>query len=37
LPGSEDQRTPASISYVPPVAGYILASEVIKHIAGLEK
>lgn len=31
-----DSRTPASISYVPPVAGYILAGEVIKHIAGLE-
>lgn len=28
-------RTPASISFVPPVAGFILASEVIKDLAGL--
>lgn len=29
---TDDARTPASISFVPPVAGMILAGEVIKHI-----
>lgn len=29
------KATPASISYVPPVAGMLLAGEVIKHIIGL--
>ncbi len=29
-PLCEDKRTPASISFVPPVAGFILAGEVIK-------
>ncbi len=32
-PLCEDKRTPSSISFVPPVAGYILAGEVIKEIA----
>ncbi|MEE1279484.1 MAG: tRNA threonylcarbamoyladenosine dehydratase [Oscillospiraceae bacterium] len=31
---SDDKRTPASISFVPPVAGMILAGEVIKDIIG---
>ena len=30
-----DRRTPASISFVPPVAGMILAGEVIRDLAGL--
>ena len=30
--GTDDKRTPASISFVPPVAGMILAGEVIKDI-----
>ena len=30
--GCDDKRTPASISFVPPVAGMILAGEVIKDI-----
>ncbi len=29
------KRIPGSVSFVPPVAGYILAGEVIRHIAGL--
>lgn len=33
-PMSEDKRTPASISFVPNVAGLILAGEVIKDIIG---
>lgn len=32
-PLCEDKRTPASISFVPPVAGYIIAGEVIKEIS----
>ena len=31
-PLCEDKRTPASISFVPPVAGFILAGEVIKRL-----
>ncbi len=31
---SDDKRTPASISFVPPVAGMIMAGEVIKDIIG---
>ena len=27
-------RTPASVSFVPPVAGYIIAGEVVKDICG---
>ncbi len=30
------QRVPASISYVPPVAGFIIAGEVIKTLAGIK-
>ena len=30
------KRVPASISYVPPVAGFIIAGEVIKNIAGIK-
>lgn len=30
------KATPSSISFVPPVAGMLLAGEAIKHIAGLE-
>ena len=33
-PTCEDKRTPASISFVPNVAGLILAGEVIKYIIG---
>ncbi len=33
--GTEDRRTPASVSYVPSVAGLILAGEVIKGITGV--
>ena len=33
--GVEDRRTPASVSYVPGVAGLILAGEVIKDITGV--
>lgn len=33
-PLCEDKRTPASISFVPPVAGFILAGEVIKSLGG---
>ncbi len=33
---SDDHRTPASISYVPPVAGFIIAGEVIKTLAGIK-
>ena len=29
---TDDKRTPASISFVPPVAGMILAGEVIKDL-----
>ncbi len=32
---SEKRQIPASISFVPPVAGFVLAGEVIKEIAGL--
>lgn len=32
VPVCEDKRTPASISFVPPVAGFILAGEVIKDL-----
>lgn len=31
-PEGEDKRTPASISFVPPVAGFIVAGEVIKDL-----
>lgn len=31
-PKGEDKRTPASISFVPPVAGFIVAGEVIKDL-----
>jgi len=31
-PICEDKRTPASVSFVPPVAGYILAGEVLKSL-----
>ena len=30
------KRVPASISYVPPGAGFIIAGEVIKNIAGIK-
>lgn len=33
--GSSARSLPGSVSFVPPVAGFILASEVIKDIAGL--
>ncbi len=33
--GTEDRRTPASVSYVPGAAGLILAGEVIKEITGV--
>ncbi len=32
IPLCEDKRTPASISFVPPVAGFIIAGEVIKDL-----
>jgi tRNA A37 threonylcarbamoyladenosine dehydratase len=32
----DGKRPPASISYVPPVAGFIIAGEVIKHIAQIK-
>lgn len=35
-PFSDDARTPASISFVPPVAGMIIAGDVIKSLALLE-
>lgn len=35
--GTAGRPVPASISFVPPVAGFILAGEVIKDIAGLNK
>ncbi len=31
----EEQRTPASISFVPPVAGYLMAGYVVRAIAGI--
>lgn len=31
------RQTPGSLSFVPPVAGMILAGEVIKHIAGIKE
>jgi len=31
-----EKRVPASISYVPPVAGFIIAGEVIKSVAGIK-
>lgn len=31
-----ERRVPASISYVPPVAGFIIAGEVIRHIAEIK-
>lgn len=34
--GSTEKRVPASISYVPPVAGFIIAGEVIKNIAEIK-
>lgn len=34
--GSGEKRVPASISYVPPVAGFIIAGEVIKNIAEIK-
>ena len=34
-PLCEDKRTPSSISFVPPVAGMIIAGEVIKDLLGL--
>ncbi len=34
--GAENDRTPASISYVPPIAGYLLAGEVIKSIGEIK-
>ena len=34
VPFSEDKRTPSSISFVPPVAGMILAAEAVKDIIG---
>lgn len=33
--GTDDRRTPASVSYVPSVAGLILAGEVIQDITGV--
>lgn len=33
-PYSEDKRTPSSISFVPPVAGMILAAEAVRDIIG---
>ena len=33
-PIAQDKRTPASISFVPPVAGFILAGQVIKDLIG---
>ncbi len=34
--GNTEKRVPASISYVPPVAGFIIAGEVIKNIAEIK-
>lgn len=34
--GGRRKATPSSISFVPPVAGMLLAGEAIKHIAGLD-
>lgn len=34
MPKSDGERTPASISFVPPAAGLIIAGEVIKNIIG---
>ncbi len=36
-PCGEDKRTPASISFVPPVAGLVIAGEVIKDLIGWNK
>ena len=33
---NSEKRVPASISYVPPVAGFIIAGEVIKNIAEIK-
>ena len=33
---TDRRQTPGSLSFVPPVAGMILAGEVLKHIAGVE-
>lgn len=35
VPSDKDRCPPASISYVPPIAGYMIAGEVIKSIAGI--
>ena len=35
LSDEEDKRTPGSVSFVPPVAGMIMAGEVIRDLAGL--
>jgi tRNA A37 threonylcarbamoyladenosine dehydratase len=33
-PGSGRRSVPASISFVPPVAGFIIAAEVVKELIG---
>ena len=35
-PGSSNRSLPGSVSFVPPVAGFILASEVVKDLAGIK-
>lgn len=37
LPQAEDKRTPASISFVPPVAGLVLAGEVVRNLVQWEE
>ena len=36
-PGSSNRSLPGSVSFVPPVAGLILAGEVVKDLAGIEE
>jgi tRNA A37 threonylcarbamoyladenosine dehydratase len=36
-PGSSNRSLPGSVSFVPPVAGLILAGEVVKDLAGIER
>ena len=33
----EEKRVPASISFVPPVAGMIAAGEMIRHLLGIDR
>ncbi len=37
IPKNDGERTPASISFVPSVAGLIIAGEVVRNIAGLSR